>query len=41
MLYTMKDLLQVAQKNKFAVPSFNIGSLELLRAVMETVEETN
>lgn len=41
MLYTMKDLLQVAQKNKFAVPAFNIGSLELLRAVMETVEETN
>lgn len=41
MLYTMKDLLAVAKKNKFAVPAFNIGSLEILRGVMETAEETN
>lgn len=41
MLYTMKDLLAVAKENKFAVPAFNIGSLEILRAVMETAEELN
>lgn len=29
------------KKNKFAVPAFNIGSLEILRAVMEVAEETN
>lgn len=41
MLYTMKDLLTTAKKEKFAVPAFNIGSLEILRAVMETARETN
>lgn len=35
----MKDLLTVAQKNHFAVPAFNIGSDQLLKAVMETVKE--
>ena len=38
MLYNMKELLTIAKENKFAVPAFNIGSLEILRAVME---ETN
>lgn len=41
MLYNMKELLTIAKENKFAVPAFNIGSLEILRAVMEVVEETN
>ena len=41
MLYNMKELLTVAKENKFAVPAFNIGSLEILRAVMEVAEETN
>lgn len=37
----MKDLLTVAQKNHFAVPAFNIGSDQLLKAVMKTVKELN
>ena len=39
MLRNMKDLLTVAQKNHFAVPAFNIGSDQLLKAVMKTVKE--
>ena len=39
MLMNMKDLLTVAQKNHFAVPAFNIGSNQLLKAVMKTVKE--
>lgn len=39
MLMNMKDLLTVAQKNHFAVPAFNIGSDQLLKAVMKTVRE--
>lgn len=39
MLMNMKDLLTVAQKNYFAVPAFNIGSDQLLKAVMKTVKE--
>ena len=39
MLMNMKDLLTVAQKNHFAVPAFNIGSDQLLKAVMKTVPE--
>lgn len=41
MLYNMKELLTIAKENKFAVPAFNIGSLEILRAIMEVAEETN
>lgn len=41
MLYNMKELLTIVKENKFAVPAFNIGSLEILRAVMEVAEETN
>ena len=41
MLYNMKELLTIAKENQFAVPAFNIGSLEILRAVMEVAEETN
>ena len=39
MLMNMKYLLTVAQKNHFAVPAFNIGSDQLLKAVMKTVKE--
>lgn len=39
MLMNMKDLLAVAQKNHFAVPAFNIGSDQLLKAVMKKVKE--
>lgn len=39
MLMNMKDLLKVAQENQFAVPAFNIGSDQLLKAVMKKVNE--
>jgi fructose-bisphosphate aldolase, class II len=39
MLITGKEMLKVAQKNKFAVPAFNAGSGQLLAAVMECAEE--
>ena len=41
MLYNMKDLLAVAKVNKFAVPAFNIGSLEILKASISSAEEMN
>lgn len=41
MLYTMKDLLAVAKKNKFAVPAYNISSYEIMKAIIEVCEETN
>lgn len=39
MLMNMKELLSVADKNEFAVPAFNIGSLSILRGVVESAEE--
>lgn len=39
MLITGKEMLEIAQKNKFAVPAFNAGSGQLLTAVMECAEE--
>lgn len=39
MLITMKELLGVADQNKFAVPAFNIGSREILRGVVESANE--
>lgn len=39
MLMNMKDMLEVAQKHHFAVPAFNIGSDQLLKAVMKKVKE--
>ncbi|WP_017210317.1 ketose-bisphosphate aldolase [Clostridium beijerinckii] len=41
MLINMKELLSIARKNQFAVPAFNIGSLEILKAVIESAEELN
>jgi fructose-bisphosphate aldolase class II len=41
MLLNMKELLSIARENKFAVPAFNIGSLEILKAVIESAEELN
>lgn len=35
----MKDLLSVAQKNKFAVPAFNTSSSMILNGVIEACEE--
>lgn len=39
MLYNMETLLKVAKEQKFAVPAFNISSLEMFKAVIETAEE--
>lgn len=39
MLMNMKELLSVAQENKFAVPAFNIGSGQILKAVIESANE--
>lgn len=41
MLITGKEILDIAQKNKFAIPAFNAGSGQLFTAVMETAEELN
>lgn len=35
----MKEILEVAQKNKFAVPAFNTSSSMILKGVMEACEE--
>ena len=35
----MKELLKVADEKGFAVPAFNIGSDQLLKAVMQQVKE--
>lgn len=39
MLMNMKDLLSVANENYFAVPAFNIGTGQILKAVIECCEE--
>ncbi len=39
MLLNMKDLLSVANEHYFAVPAFNIGTGQILKAVIECCEE--
>lgn len=39
MLMNMKELLTVAQKNKFAVPAFNTSSNMILKGVMEACKQ--
>ncbi|MHC1772013.1 MAG: ketose-bisphosphate aldolase [Flexilinea sp.] len=39
MLLNMKDLLKVANEHSFAVPAFNIGTGQILKAVIESCEE--
>lgn len=39
MLLNMKDLLAVAKEHYFAVPAFNIGTGQILKAVIECCEE--
>lgn len=41
MLVNMKEMLQVAQENQFAVPAFNIGSGQILKAVVQSANEKN
>lgn len=38
MLINMKQMLEIAQKHHFAVPAFNIGSDQLLKAVLKTAK---
>ncbi|MER2010082.1 ketose-bisphosphate aldolase [Mammaliicoccus vitulinus] len=40
MLISGKEILKIANENKFAVPAFNAGSGQLLDAVMQACEET-
>ncbi|MCI1722388.1 MAG: ketose-bisphosphate aldolase [Lachnospiraceae bacterium] len=41
MLYNMKDLLAVANKNNFAVPAFNISSYAMFNGIMDICEKEN
>ena len=41
MLVNMKDILSVANENRFAIPAFNIASYAMLNAVLEASEEQN
>ena len=39
MLVTMKEMLEDAKKNHYAIPAFDISNYEMLKAVLETCEE--
>lgn len=39
MLVTMKEMLEDARKNHYALPAFDISNYEMMRAVLETCEE--
>lgn len=39
MLMNMKELLSVANEHNFAVPAFNIGSGQILNAVIDCCEK--
>ncbi len=41
MLMNMKDLLEIAYKNNFAVGSFNVANSEFVRVIVEAAEEKN
>ena len=41
MKYTLKEILDVAEKGNFAVPAFNVYNLETLMGVVNAVKETN
>ncbi len=41
MLYNMKELLAVADKNNFAVPAFNISSYAMFNGIMDISEKMN
>ena len=40
MLVTTKEILDHAQKNKYAVGAFNVNNMEIVQAIMEAAEET-
>ena len=39
MLVTMKEMLEDAKKNKYAIPAFDISNYEMMRAVLDVCEE--
>lgn len=41
MLVNMKQLLEVAKENKFAVGAFNVADSNFLRVVVEEAEKNN
>lgn len=41
MLMNMKELLNVANKNNFAVPAFNVSDYSMFKGLMEITEECN
>ncbi len=40
MLVTGKEILEHAQKNKYAVGAFNVNNMEIVQAIIEAAEET-
>jgi len=39
MLVSMKDMLEDARKNHYAIPAFDVSNYEMMKAVLETCEE--
>ena len=39
MLVTMKEMLQDAKKNHYAIPAFDVSNYEMMKAVLDTCEE--
>ena len=39
MLVSLKDILEDARKNHYAIPAFDISNFEMMKAVLETCEE--
>ena len=39
MLVTMKEMLQDAKKNKYAIPAFDVSNYEMMKSVLEACEE--
>lgn len=39
MLVNLTDMLSDAQKNKYAIPAFDISNYEMMKAVLDTCEE--
>lgn len=38
-LVTMREILPYAEEKKIAIPAFNIDTMEITQAILETVEE--
>ncbi len=39
MLVTMKEILEDARKNHYAIPAFDVSNYEMMKAILETCEE--